>query len=44
MKARKGRLKDKINSPRIGKWLKRYFTKRTCKGVVHEEENGKKDS
>ena len=31
MKARKGRLHDKSNSPRIGRWLKRYFEKRTCK-------------
>lgn len=31
MKARKGRLHDKPNSPRIGRWLKWYFSKRTCK-------------
>jgi len=31
MKSRKGRIKQKTDSPAIGKWLKRYQEKRTCK-------------
>jgi len=31
MKARRGRIEQKALSPRIGRWLKRYFSKRTCK-------------
>jgi len=31
MKARKGRLKDKTDSPRVGNWLRRYVVKRTCR-------------
>lgn len=36
MKAKRGRKKDKVNSPEIGKWLKRYFEKRTCRYFKHE--------
>ena len=31
MKARKGRLKQKADSPSIGNWLRRYVIKRTCR-------------
>ena len=31
MKAKKGYRKQKPDSPRIGKWLKRYWKKRTCR-------------
>ncbi len=31
MKSRKGRLNQKADSPRIGRWLKWYFERRTCR-------------
>ena len=33
MRAKKGYKKQKPNSPEIGKWLKKYFKKRTCRKI-----------
>ena len=38
MKAKKGYKHDKPRGPWIGKWLKRYFAKRTCKLTKEEVE------
>ena len=36
MKAKKGYLRQKWQCPAVGKWLKYYFYKRTCKKKTRE--------
>ncbi len=37
MKAKKGYKQQKSRSPWIGKWLKWYFTKKTCRKTYNKE-------